>query len=67
MELDVLHLFSIKIIFYGKMDIRLFYFRVTKCNTLNFKSHQFDMKHETLLIRRLLNISQNWYIKNHQR
>ena len=67
MELDVLHLFSIKIIFYGKMDIRLFYFRVTKCNTLSFKSHQFDMKHETLLIRRLLNISQNWYIKNRQR
>ena len=30
--------------------------RQSKCNNLSFKSNQFNLKHETLLIRRLLDI-----------
>ena len=38
------------------------FFRQSKCNILSLKSNQFDLKHQTLLIRRLLNI-ENWHIK----
>ena len=49
--LRVLHSFSIKNIFYEKMNLRLFYFRVTICNHNSFwyinkgnvsKIHLFD-------------------------
>ena len=34
--MGVLHSFSIKNIFYDKMDFRLFYFDVAKCNFITF-------------------------------
>ena len=34
--MDVFHSLSIKKIFYDKMDLQLFYFRVKKCHTVFF-------------------------------
>ena len=40
----------------------IYFCHQSKCNISSFKADQFDLKHETLLIRRLLNI-EIWYIK----
>ena len=40
----------------------IYSYRQSKCNILSLMLNQFDLKHKTLLIRRLLNI-EIWYIK----
>ena len=61
--MGVLHSFSIKNIFYDKMDLRLFYIRVTRCivprvlmliiKSRNFQSWSNDFKYEKMNISRM--------------